>query len=284
MTIQCGYIAEGEAKAAVFFREALRESSLNQVQYRFDDGETETETWETSPNSLAVLASAPSEFIWKLMNSEKLVVGEEDGQTLTFDVEGLSTALYSHRDKCDWIGVGTLGKKANRPTSTSSPTATARPIATARPTNPPAPAPQPTSTPLSRVGGAPLPEEFTGGEEIAATASTSEMMGIGANGLSGTLHLIQIERQTKVMVTLDNAGPGPYAAVIRRGGCPDEGGEPGGQFEYILFDVVDGGSISMVNTPAQSFQFSLAYLIVVDGEDLVNDPLISCGNIPSPLR
>ena len=158
-----------------------------------------------------------------------------------------------------------------------APTATS-----AGPTSTPAPAA--TSTPLSGVGGAPLPEEFTGGEEIAATASTTDMMPIGADGLSGTLDLIQIERQTKVTVVLDDAGPGPYAAAVRRGGCPDEGGDPDGQFDYLLFNVADGESVSMVNTPAQFFQFSLAYVIVVDGEDLVNDTPISCGNIPSPLR
>ena len=158
-----------------------------------------------------------------------------------------------------------------------APTATS-----AGPTSTPAPAA--TSTPLSDVGGAPLPEEFTGGEEIDATASTTDMMPIGADGLSGTLDLIQIERQTKVTVILDDAGPGPYAAAVRRGGCPDEGGEPDGQFDYLLFNVADGESVSMVNTPAQFFQFSLAYVIVVDGEDLVNDTPISCGNIPSPLR
>ena len=158
-----------------------------------------------------------------------------------------------------------------------APTATS-----AGPTSTPAPAA--TSTPLSGVGGAPLPEEFTGGEEIDATASTTDMMPIGADGLSGTLDLIQIERQTKVTVILDDAGPGPYAAAVRRGGCPDEGGEPDGQFDYLLFNVADGESVSMVNTPAQFFQFSLAYVIVVDGEDLVNDTPISCGNIPSPLR
>ena len=158
-----------------------------------------------------------------------------------------------------------------------APTATS-----AGPTSTPAPAA--TSTPLSGVGGAPPPEEFTGGEEIDATASTTDMMPIGADGLSGTLDLIQIERQTKVTVILDDAGPGPYAAAVRRGGCPDEGGEPDGQFDYLLFNVADGESVSMVNTPAQFFQFSLAYVIVVDGEDLVNDTPISCGNIPSPLR
>ena len=117
-----------------------------------------------------------------------------------------------------------------------------------------------------------------------ATASTTDMVAIGANGLSGTLHLIQIERETKFTVTLESAGPGPYAAAIRRGGCPAEREGPSGQFDYILFNIVDGKSISIVNTPAQFFQFSLAYVAVVDGTDLENDPLISCGNIPSPLR
>jgi hypothetical protein len=109
------------------------------------------------------------------------------------------------------------------------------------------------------------------------------MVAVGADGYGGTLELIQIERETKVTLTLDGAA-GPYAAAVRRGGCPDEGAEPSGQFDYLLFDVVDGESISMVNTPAQFFQFSLAYVIVVGGEDLENDPMISCGNIPSPLR
>ena len=110
------------------------------------------------------------------------------------------------------------------------------------------------------------------------------MQAVGRDGLSGRLHLIQIERNTKVTITLDNAGLGPYSAVIRRGGCPDEGHDPGGQFDYLLFNVVNGESISMVNTPAQFFQFSLAYVVVVDGQDLENDPVISCGDIPSPLR
>ena len=134
------------------------------------------------------------------------------------------------------------------------------------------------------LGGAPLPEAWTGGEEIATTKSTADMLAVGVEGLSGTLHLVQIERMTKVTINLDYAGPGPYAAVIRRGGCPAEGEDPRGQFDYLLFDVVNGESISLVNTPAQFFQFSLAYVAVVTGLDLENAPLIACGNIPSPLR
>ena len=135
-----------------------------------------------------------------------------------------------------------------------------------------------------RALDAELPTEFTGGEEIAVTVSFDDMIAVGDDGLSGALHLVQIERQTKVTVTLHNAGPGPYAAAIRRGACPAEGEEPSGQFDYILFDVMDGESISMVNTPAQFFQFSPSYVVVVEGTDPQNDPVISCGNIPSPLR
>ena len=142
---------------------------------------------------------------------------------------------------------------------------------------------RPTST-YSILNGVPVPEEWIGGEERAATASTANMLAVGVNGLSGTLDLIQIERQTKVTVNLDGAGPGPYAAAIRRGGCPMDGGPPRGQFDYTLFYIVDGRSISMVNTPAQFFQFSPSYVVVVRGEDLETDPVISCGNIPSPLR
>ena len=269
LVVRCGYGGSENVEAAVGFGSDLAGTFLVEVQFRFDYGPPKTERWSPSTAKTALFAPSPAELIWQIMNSQRFIIREEGRLTLEFDVAGLGKALYPHRDKCDWIGVGTFSKKVNRPTPTPAPTATPRP------TNLPAPV---------RVGGAPLPEEFTGGEEIAATASTTDMMAIGADGLSGTLHLIQIERQTKVTVTLDNAGPGPYAAVIRRGGCPDEGGEPDGQFEYILFDIVDGQSLSMVGTPAQFFQFSLAYVIVVDGEDLINDPPISCGNIPSPLR
>lgn len=148
------------------------------------------------------------------------------------------------------------------------------------------PTPRPTNTPVAptRIEGVPEPEEWDGSEGIEATESSADMTAFGADGLGGSLHLIQIERKTKVTLTLDGAGPGPYAAAVRRGGCPDEGAETTGQFDYLLFDVEDGESVSLVNTPAQFFQFSLAYVVVVGGTDLINDPVISCGNIPSPLR
>lgn len=148
------------------------------------------------------------------------------------------------------------------------------------------PTPRPTNTPSApaRIEGVPEPEEWDGSEGIEATESSADMTAIGADGLSGTLHLIQIERKTKVTVSLDGADAGPYSAAVRRGGCPDEGAAPSGQFDYLLFDIVDGESVSMVNTPAQFFQFSLAYVVIVNGTDLESDPVISCGNIPSPLR
>ena len=142
----------------------------------------------------------------------------------------------------------------------------------------------PAPPPVTGIDGAPLPEEWTGGQEIPATASATDMVAIGVDGLAGSLHLVQIARRTKVAVALEGAGPGLYAAAIVRGSCPAEDQEPDGQIDYLLFNVVDGESISMVNTPAQFFQFSLSYVVVVEGTDLKNDPAISCGNISSPLR
>ena len=63
-----------------------------------------------------------------------------------------------------------------------------------------------------------------------------------------------------------------------------DGGPPRGQFDYTLFYIVDGQSISMVNTPAQFFQFSPSYVVVVRGEDLETDPVISCGKHPKPVK
>ena len=139
----------------------------------------------------------------------------------------------------------------------------------------------PAPPPVTGIDGAPLPEEWTGDERIAKTASSADMVAVGEEGLNGALHLVQIHWWTRVTVTLHDAGPGPFAAAIRRGSCPSEGGEPSGQFEYLLFDIVDGKSISMVDTPAQFFQFSPSYVVVVSGTDQVSDPPVSCGNIPA---
>ena len=264
LVTRCGSENYGEVELYVDFGNELERTTSVEVEYSFDDGPILRELWGPSLGGEVLFSLAPVEFIWQIMNSEKLAIREEVGQSLIFNVSGLANALSPHRDKCDWIGNGV-------PTLKSTPTA--------RPQN----TPHPTASPVS-VGGAPLPREFMGGEEITATASTAEMIAVGVDGIGGTLHLIQIERDTKVTVILEDAGPGPYAAAIRRGGCPDKGDKPSGALDYILFNIVDGESISMVGTPAQFFQFSLGYVVVVDGTDLENDSLISCGNIPSPLR
>ncbi len=267
---RCGYVGSEDVEVAVGFEDELNRSFSGEVQYRFDQRSIETEQWLSSTTYRALFSPSPEDFIWQIMNSSKLVIREPNRRTLEFDdVSGLANALYPHRDKCDWIG---SGRPLTKVDSTPVPIL---PTATVSATNTPVPV---------SIGGAPLPEEWDGSEGIAVTESSAEMIGHGAEGLGGTLHLIQIERKTKVRINLDGVGSGPYSAAVRRGGCPDDGAPPIGQFDYLLFDVVDGESTSMVNTPAQFFHFSLAYVVVVNGTDLENDPVISCGNIPSPLR
>ncbi|MEE9248415.1 MAG: hypothetical protein V3U79_06945 [Dehalococcoidia bacterium] len=160
------------------------------------------------------------------------------------------------------------------PTATSPP-----PTATAAPTGdggatPTAVAPFPTPRPSTRESSAPTPQPFVGGDEIAATLLSVEMMPVGAAGLSGSATLIQIARLTKVTITLEGAGPEPMTAVIKRGRCAAEGEEPQGQDDYGLFDLENGESISMVNTPTQFFQFSKVYILVSSATEDV-----SCGNV-----
>lgn len=161
-----------------------------------------------------------------------------------------------------------------------TPTATSRPptpTATSAPTGggdaTPA-APIPTPRPSSRETDAPAPEPFVGGDEIPATQLNVDMMPVGAAGLSGSATLIQIERLTKVTITLEGAGSDILTAVMRRGRCPAEGEEPQGKDDYGLFDLENGESISMVNTPTQFFQFSKVYILVSSGAENV-----SCGNV-----
>ena len=103
------------------------------------------------------------------------------------------------------------------------------------------------------------------------------MVAIGADGVSGTLELVQIERQTKVIVILTDAGAGPYSAAVRRGGCPDEGDAPEGQFDYGLFDVVDASPLAC-NTPA-SLPVQPAMSSCMTVLTRLNDR-VSCGNSP----
>ena len=102
------------------------------------------------------------------------------------------------------------------------------------------------------------------------------MEAVGGSGVSGTASLIQIARKTKVTVNITVGEPGAsQVAMVRRGRCGTEG-----QVDYLLFDVVDGESISVVNTPTQFFQFNSNYIVVHAGAT-ADTPIVSCGNIPS---
>ena len=102
--VRCGYDEDGEVEALVRFDSKLAEEWYRlEVRYRFDDNPIEAERWGLSTNYYALFAQSPIEFIWQMMHSQELVIREEGGQTLIFDVSGLANALYPHRDKCNWI-------------------------------------------------------------------------------------------------------------------------------------------------------------------------------------
>ncbi|MFQ5873633.1 MAG: hypothetical protein ACE5JL_07515, partial [Dehalococcoidia bacterium] len=65
---------------------------------------------------------------------------------------------------------------------------------------------------------------------------------------------------------------------IHRGRCADIDQKP--QVDYLLFNIVDGESVSLVNTPTQFFQFNKAFIVVYQGET-VDTPVASCGDVPS---
>ncbi|MFQ5874546.1 MAG: hypothetical protein ACE5JL_12200, partial [Dehalococcoidia bacterium] len=94
------------------------------------------------------------------------------------------------------------------PTSTPAPT-----DGEATPTPVPA-TPTPTSGGVAPSDGAPTPEPFTGGEEIPATLLELEMLEVGGSGQSGTAALIQIERKTKVSVSITPGPPGVSQAAM----------------------------------------------------------------------
>jgi len=158
-----------------------------------------------------------------------------------------------------------------------APTATSRPpTATSASTGdggatPASPIPTPTPRPST---SALTPQPFVGGDEISATLLKVEMISMGAAGFSGSATLIQIDRLSKVTVTLEGAESDILTAVMRRGRCPTEGEEPKGKEDYGLFDLENGESISMVNTPTAFFQMSKVYILVSSGAENV-----SCGNV-----
>ncbi len=118
LIVRCGYDEGEDAEAIVGFDDELEGSVFLEVQYRFDDGDIETERWVISTNNRGLFARSPVEFIWRVMHAQELAIREETGQTLVFDVSGLANVLYPHREKCNWIDPW------SRPTSRSVPTPT----------------------------------------------------------------------------------------------------------------------------------------------------------------
>ena len=154
---------------------------------------------------------------------------------------------------------------------------------TATPTSPPAsPTPSDGGAPAPTIPsgeGVPTPEPWTGGEEQLATFIEAEMTEAGGSGQSGTVILVQIERKTKVEITITPGLGGPQKALVRRGKC----GETGGKVDYLLFDVIDGKSISLINTPTQFLTGFSRNIIEVHAGPSESDPIASCGNLPSPF-
>ena len=110
MVIRCSYGENDRAGFFVVLDNEIDDTGFVEVQYRFDEGPIETERWILYPPNLVApnFVSESSiefvtEFIWKMMNSQKFLIREEGGQTLVFDVAGLANALYPHRDECNWI-------------------------------------------------------------------------------------------------------------------------------------------------------------------------------------
>jgi hypothetical protein len=142
-----------------------------------------------------------------------------------------------------------------------------------------------TSMPTGEAGtvsvaleGAQLPEPFVGGEEVAGTEEILEMMAMGGSGQTGTTRLVQVERTAVIEITLSPAGDGNQIAVIGRGRCDDE--ERSEQVDYVLYDVEDGKSISVVNQPVAYFSFSRSIILVYNG-DSIDSGEAACGDIRS---
>ncbi|MFQ5933561.1 MAG: hypothetical protein ACE5KI_02840, partial [Dehalococcoidia bacterium] len=89
-----------------------------------------------------------------------------------------------------------------------------------------------------------------------------------------------IERKTKIEI---NITPGPEGvsqlAVVRRGRCADLTRDP--QMDYLLFDVQDGESVSMIDIPAILLEFSREIIAVYAGDTPSEDEMVSCGDLPS---
>ena len=107
LTVQCGFNESGfseddTAEVFVVLDHELDGAIRLVVQYRFDDGEVESESWPVGQNGTRLFSEFPTEFIWRIMHSQELEMRGER-QSVVFDVAGLSEALFLHSDKCNWI-------------------------------------------------------------------------------------------------------------------------------------------------------------------------------------
>ena len=82
-----------------------------EVTWCLDGQEVQTSNWGSSTSGEATFfPGSDQEFIWQLMNADKLVArvfAERGFITATFQLEGLSEILRPHRDSCDWVGFDT---------------------------------------------------------------------------------------------------------------------------------------------------------------------------------
>ena len=101
LAVRCGYDEDAgdEAELIIGFDDELEGNVWVEVQYRFDDGDVETEDWALSNTMTGLFSESPTEFTWRIMHSQKLAVREEGGRTLVFDVDGLAARTFPDAGK-----------------------------------------------------------------------------------------------------------------------------------------------------------------------------------------
>ncbi|MEE9198726.1 MAG: hypothetical protein V3U26_02890 [Dehalococcoidia bacterium] len=121
-----------------------------------------------------------------------------------------------------------------------------------------------------------MPEAYTGQEEIPETLLEFDMIEMGGSGQSGSGTVVQVERKSKVVINITPGSGGLQLADIHRGRCAAKEA----QVDFLLFDVVDGQSISVINIPASFFGFN-RNIVVVHAGTSESDPVASCGDVPT---
>lgn len=84
------------------------EEEQPEVTWRLDEERVVSTVWNRSSNGTATFYNRDNvqNFIWRLMNSNKLVarIFADRILTATFELEGLATVLSPYKDSCDWVG------------------------------------------------------------------------------------------------------------------------------------------------------------------------------------